>query len=172
MNDEIIQLGNILGSIFQPLYFCLFIFYVRKIKSKRIFFILLSIFDYILIQNFVKFTLGINADLLYAIIFYINLKLFYKDTNITNAITYVVANILLGIINITSYFIFGMNTIGLTSALSMPIIIVILMSSKLHLIDDTYKKYWNRSIIKKKIKSITFRGFSACATIFLFIILH
>ena len=32
MNDEIIQLGNILGCILQPLYFCLFMFYVKKIK--------------------------------------------------------------------------------------------------------------------------------------------
>ena len=172
MNDEIIQLGNILGCILQPLYFCLFMFYVKRIKSKRILFILLSIFDYIIIQNLIKFTNGINADLFYAIIFYINSKLFYKETNITNLITYIISNLLLGLINIISYFIFGMNIIGLASVLVIPIIIVLILSKKLCLLDHIYKKYWNRSRIKRKLKSITFRGFSACITILLFVILH
>lgn len=172
MNSEILQLGNFLGCILQPLYFCLFMFYVKKIKTKRILFILLSTLDYIIIQNLIKFTNGINADLFYTIIFYINLKMFYKETNITSLITYIISNLLLGIINIISYFIFGMNIIGLTSVLVIPIIIVLILSKKLCILDHIYKKYWNRSRIKRKVKSITFRGASACVTILLFVILH
>ena len=172
MNDNILQLGNILGCIFQPLYFCLFIFYVKQIKNKRIFFIALSILDYVLIQRFVHFKLGVNADLLYAIMFYINLKLFYKKSRITDLITYIVSNVIMGIINIISYFIFGMNFIGLIFALIIPIIVIIFISNKLYLIDKFYNKYWNRKKHKVKIKSITVRGFSVCTTIIEFVVIH
>lgn len=172
MSNETMLIGNILGSILQPLYFCLFFFYAKQIKEKRALFIMLSIADYLIIQNFVKFSLGINADLIYAILFYINLKVFYKNTKITDFITYVLANIVLGIINVLSFYLLGMNEKGLLFALLVPIVFVLMISQRLNKIETFYNKYWNRKKNKGKIKSITIRGFSACLTIVLFIALH
>lgn len=172
MSNETMLIGNILGSILQPLYFCLFFFYAKQIKEKRILFIIISIIDYLMIQNFIKFSLGVNADLIYAILFYINLRMFYKNTKITDFITYVLANILLGIINVLSFCLLGMNEKGLLFALIIPIIIILIVSNKLNKIEVFYNKYWNRKNNKNKIKSITVRGFSASLTMILFIALH
>lgn len=173
MSNETIMIGNILASILHPIYYCLFMAFAKEIKSKQIYFLTLTIIDYIIIQNFIKFTLGINADLLFAIVFYINIKLLYKNkVRITDITTFIMADILLGIISVIGYLIFGMNFASLVFATIMPIIIVIILSNKLNKIENFYNKYWNRSKAKKKIKSITVRGIGFSITVLEFLALH
>ena len=173
MNDEIILMGNILASIFHSVYYCLFISESKKIKNKKIYFIMLTIVDYLIAQNIIKFKLGINADLFLLIVFYVNLKFLYKDkARITDLITFILADTILGIISVIIYFIFGMNFFSLIVELTIPILIVILFGNKLNVIDQFYNKFWNRKRNKVKIKSITVRGFSFCITVFEFLALH
>ena len=94
-----IEIGNILGSILQPLYLCIFMIFTKNIKRNRINFIILSIIDYMLIQNIFKFNVNINADLIYSILFYINLKFLFKnDARITDMITYILSFFLIEIL--------------------------------------------------------------------------
>lgn len=173
MSDETILIGNILASIFQPIYYCLFMTFTKNIKENRIKFILLTILDYIFIQNIVHFRLGVNADLLYAIAFYVNLKLLYKEkARVTDLITFIISDVFLGVISVLIYFVFKMNIFSLILVLIIPIIIVVLLRNKLKTIDNFYNKYWNRHNKKRKIKSITVRGFSLCITVFEFLALH
>lgn len=173
MSNETIIIGNILASILHPIYYCLFMTFTKEIKTKQIYFLILTIIDYVVIQNCIKFTLGINANLFLAITFYINLKFLYKNkARITDITTFIMADILLGIISIIGYFIFGMSLASLIFATIMPIIIVILLSNKLNKIENFYNKYWNRSKIKKKIKSITVRGIGFSITVLEFLALH
>ena len=179
MNDYVLQIGNILGCILQPLYTCLFILYTKNIRSesnidcRNFFFILLAIIDYIIIQNSLSFKISISSDLIFAIILYLNLKLVYsKKARITDLVTYVISDIILGLINIVSYFIFGSTLVGLIFALVIPLIVVILLNDKLNIIDQFYNKYWNRKNTKVKIKSITVRGISLCMTVIVSLILH
>ena len=173
MNDWIIQLGNILGCILQPLYTCLFILNTKQLKEKRIYFIILMIIDYTIILKLLSFKSGINADLIFVISMYLNLKMIYRNkARITDLITYVISDIGLGIISILSYFIFGMNIVGLIFALATPLIVLALISKKLNIIEQFYEKYWNRKKHKVKIKSITVRGISLCMTVFVSLLLH
>ena len=139
MNDEIILIGNILASIFHSVYYCLFISESKKIKNKKLYFIILTIADYLIVQNIINFKLGVNADLFLLIIFYVNLKLLYKDkARVTDLITFILADTLLGIISIIIYFILGMNFLSLIVELIVPLIIVILLNNKLNYIDHTF----------------------------------
>ncbi len=173
MSNETMLIGNILGSILQPLYTCLFIIFAKQLKGKNIYFIGLTIIDYIVIQNTLTFKTGINADLLFVIIMLLNLKLIYsKESRITDVITYILSEIILGLISIVAYFIFGMNEIALIFALLAPIMFVLVASKKLIIIEKFYNKFWNRKKEKTKIKSITVRGISIGLTIFVSLILH
>ena len=173
MNNSVLLIGNIMGSILQPLYTCLFILNTKKLKEKRISFIILTILDYILIQYSLSFNVGVNSDILFAIIMYLNLKLIYLDkARITDMVTFIISEIILGIVNICSYLILGETIIGLVFALIIPLLIVIAIKNKLGSIENFYNKYWNRKNGKTKIKSITVRGISLCITIIETLVLH
>lgn len=173
MNSDIVVIGNILGSILQPLYTCLFILNTKRLKEKRSYFIILTVIDYIIIQNLITFKYGISADLMFVVIMFANLKLIYQNNaRVTDLITYIISDIILRLISIVSYFVFGMNFISLIFATCTPLIIVTIFSNKLYAIEKFYNKYWNRKKKKTKIKSITVRGFSLCITVFISLILH
>ena len=173
MNESTLIIGNTLAAIMHSIYYCLFVIYAKKLNNKKLKFIILSIIDYILIQNTIHFKLGTNADLLYVIMFYINLKLLYRNkARVTDLITFIICDALLGLISVITYFIFKINIFSLVIDLIVPIIIVIILRNKLNIIEKFYNKYWNRHKNNKKIKSITVRGFSLCITIFEFLALH
>ena len=71
MSEEVLALGNTLAAILNPIYYCVFMIYTKKISDKKLYFISLSIVDYLMVQNIVKFTAGVDADLVYLILFYI-----------------------------------------------------------------------------------------------------
>lgn len=172
MNNDILQLGNILGCILQPLYLCLFMIFVKNIKSKRLIFILISIIDYFVIQNIVKFNVSINADLIYLIFFYVIMKFLYKEkSRITDLVTYIISFLLMGIFSIIFVLIFGFQIITIIFSVLTLITIIILIRNKLNNIEKFYNKFWNRHNFKT-IKSVTIRGFSATLTIITFVILH
>ena len=173
MNEETLLLGNMIALILHPLYYCLFMINVKKIKDKKVYFMFLTIADYLIAQYVTKFRLGTNADLIYAIIFYINLKFIYKDKiRITDIATFILSDILLGVLSVIAYIIFGMNLVGLIFATITPIIVTKLLNDKLNIIDRFYNKYWNRKKNKTKVKSITVRGISLCATVIEFVAIH
>lgn len=172
MSNDILQLGNILGCILQPFYLCLFMIFVKNIKSKRILFFIISIIDYLVIQNIVKFNVSINADLIYLTFFYINIKFLYKDkARITDIITYIIAFFIMGIFSMIFVLIFGFKIITILISILTLITTTIMLKDKLNNIEKFYIKFWNKHNFKV-IKSVTIRGFGATLTIITFIILH
>lgn len=173
MSNETMLIGNILASILHPIYYCLFMISVKQLKDKKMYFIILTIIDYVIIQNVVKFTANINAYLLFVIVFYINIKFLYRNkVRITDITTFIISDTLLGIVSVIGYFVFGMSFASLIFATIIPILMVLLLYKKLNKIESFYNKYWNRSKIKKKIKSITVRGIGFSMTAMEFLALH
>ena len=94
MNGSIMLIGNILGLILQPLYTCLFILFTKEIKNRRIYFIIMTIIDYIIVQNTLTFRYGIVADLIYVVLMYLNLKILYNNkARITDLTTYIISDL-------------------------------------------------------------------------------
>jgi len=172
MSSGILQLGNILGCILQPIYLCLFIIFTKKLSKKRMIFIILTIMQYFIIQNIAKFDLNINADLLFIILFYLNIKVLYgKKGRITDLITYIISFLLMGIVNMICILLFGIKIITIIIANIVLILFIIFIKEKLNNIEKFYNKFWNKHDFKF-IKSVTIRGFSATLTIITFVILH
>ena len=172
MNDKILQLGNIIGCILQPLYLCLFIILTKRIKNKRAIFVILSIIDYLIVQNTLKFNGGIYADLIYTILFYTNIKFLYKEKGrITDVTTYIISFLIMGIFNIIFILLLKARIITILISNTILIIITLLLRNKLNTIEKFYNKFWNRHNFKF-MKSVTIRGFTATITILTFVILH
>jgi len=173
MDREIIFIGDILGSILQPIYFSLFLFYTKDIKDKRVLFTIIMILETLFLRCVLKIYNGIDFEILYSISMYIILRLIYKKkARITDIVTFILSVLLLGIISITVYFIFGMNIFSLLLINTTVLIITYLIRYKLPKIDKFYNKFWNRHNNPKMFKSITIRGFSSTITMILFIFMY
>jgi hypothetical protein len=172
MSNDVFQIGNLIGCVLQPLYLCLFMLFVKNIKEKRLIFIFLSIIDYIIIQNIVKFNISVNADLVYIVFFYINIKTLDKEkARITDIITYIVSFLSMGIFSMIYVSILGFKIITIIVTFLTLILIMLLLKDKLYAIEQFYNKFWNKHNFKF-MKSVTIRGFSATLTIITFVILH
>lgn len=173
MPNEILLVGNIVGSVFQPLYFSLFLIFTKNIKNKRILFISIMIIEHFILKYVCNINYDINFELFYTILSFLVLKLIYKDkARITDSITFIISVILLGIISMLVGMTVGMNIVGLAVSNILPIIIIYILRHKLSKIDVFYDKFWNRHNNKKMIKSITIRGISTVLTIITFVMMH
>lgn len=150
----------ILGQLPEALYFALFIIYARKLKEKRLELILLSMIMYLIWFN--TFPYSIWSHVLYFVTFYIVMKCLYKNKcQITDIFTLGIASI--GII-FTSVITFALfhniltNFIGNFIQKGLLFLLFYLVKNKLYNITILYKKLWNRSKIKYKMKSTTFRA--------------
>lgn len=173
MSDEIVLIGDVLGSILQPIYFSLFLFYTKDIKDKRVLFTIIMILETLFLRCVLKIYNGIDFEILYSISMYIVLRLIYKKkARITDIVTFILSVLLLGIISIAVYFIFGMNIFSLLLINTTVLIATYLLKCKLPKIDEFYNKFWNRHNNPKMLKSITIRGFSSTITMVLFIFMY
>lgn len=163
----------LLGQIPEAIFFSLFMIYAKEIKEKRIIFIVLMIFEYLLLKHFIKFDIWFQIG--YTIITYLILKLLYKEkAQITDVFTFGIASLVLIISSILSFFIFQPNMI-LVCIFNRIILFIplILFRNKMKSIKNIYKKFWNRNDkIKKKVKSTTFRAFNLVAFNIMFFILN
>ena len=155
-------LEEILGQIPKAKYFSLFMIYTKRLKEKRILFIVLMIVEYLLLKHFISFNIWFQIS--YTIITYIILKMLYKDkSQITDIFTFSIASIILILICGILYFPiwFTINNYILYAVLTRIFMFafLILFNNKLNRIQKIYKLLWNRNDkIKKKIKSTTFRS--------------
>ena len=65
------------GQIFEALYFSIFIILAKNIKEKRFIFISLMICEYVIIFNL--FPYSIWSHILFFILYYVLMKILYKD---------------------------------------------------------------------------------------------
>jgi len=151
----------VLGQIPEAIYFSLFMIFAKRLKEKRISFIILMILEYILLKQFIKFNIWFQIS--YTILTFIILKLLYKEkAQITDIFTFTIASMFLIVVDIPIYFIGRLFTNNYFIIFVFERIIVFitlfLLKDKLFKIQNLYKKLWNRNDKqKKKIKSTTFR---------------
>ena len=155
----------ILEKVFEAIYFSLFLIFGKGIKNKRLLFIGIMIFQYLILKQFIKF--NVLFQIIYTFLSFINLKVLYKDkTQITDIFLFAAGSIFLIFISmlcVITRYIFN------TSYLNVLIFNRIILFMSLFLIKNKinyfYKKYyenWNRkskgSVIK--IRSLTLRNIS------------
>lgn len=148
----------LLGQIPEAIYFGLFMMFTKNYKTNRLAFICLMILEYVLLAQVFMYSMWFQ--ILYFFLSYLLMKILYeKETHITDVFTMCIASISLIVISAISYFgTFGDMVLG--SVVNRFLMFSLLLSHKKYLpkIDETYKKLWNRSEHKYKIKSTTFRA--------------
>lgn len=161
--NEIILL--VLEKILEAIYFLLFLIFGKGIKNKRLLFIGIMIFQYLILKQFIKF--NVLFQIIYTFLSFINLKVLYKDkAQITDIFLFAAGSIFLIFISmlcvITRYI---FNTNYLNVLIFNRIVLFICLFLIKNKINYFYKKYyenWNRkskgSVIK--IRSLTLRNIS------------
>ena len=97
---EILRL--ISAKLLEPLYFSLFLIIGKNLKEKRLLFIFLMIFQYIILKFYIKF--NVSFQFTYIFMTYVILKILYKEkAQITDIFLFTAASIILIIISIFSY---------------------------------------------------------------------
>lgn len=148
----------LLGQIPEAIYFALFIIFTKQLKEKRILFTFLMVLEYIFLKHFLTYTIWFQV--LYFVLAYIIIKILYKDEgHVTDIFTLGIASITIIFIGVFSYFVsLGNMLIGNLINKALLFLLLILLRHKLPKINNLYKKLWNRSKYKYKIKSTTFRA--------------
>lgn len=173
MSDEIVLIGDILGSILQPIYFSLFLFYTKDIKDKRALFTIIMILETLFLRCILKIYNGIDFEILYSISMYIVLRLIYqKKARITDIVTFILSVIFQGIISVSTILILGVNIYSIIVSSIVLIIITYLLKNKLIKIENFYNRFWNKHNNPKFLKSVTIRGFSSVITIITFVLMY
>ena len=152
-----------LEKICEAIYFSLFLIYGKNLKEKRLLFISIMIFEYILLTSVLQYTTWIHIS--YITMTYINLKTLYKDkAQITDIFLFMVASIILIVLSFISYIIIQ-NTIKIY--IVALILSRILMFTTLFLIKNEinkiYKNFyllWNKHKNPNKVRSLTLRNIS------------
>ena len=153
----------ILEKVLEAIYFSLFLIFGKNIKNKRLLFIVIMIFQYLILKQFIKF--NVLFQIIYTFMSFINLKVLYKDkAQITDIFLFAVASIILIITSIGSYaiiyFTIGKYIVALILNRILLFAILFLIKNKIR---DLYKKFyslWNRHKLPNKIKSLTLRNIS------------
>lgn len=151
----------LLGQIPEAIYFAIFIILVKELKTKRILFIIGMTVEYILVLNFLPYSIW--SHVLYFILSFLLLKVLYKDkSNITDIFTLGIASVFMVISSFLLYVIiyFTIHNMLVYVLLHRIILIIsiILFKNKLPNICKLYKKLWDRSKYSYKMKSTTFRA--------------
>ena len=153
------MLEIILGRVAEAIYFSIFLILTKRLKTKRLLFMFLMCFDYLLLYQ--VFPYDVKFQISYTIMTFLILKMLYKEqSQITDIFTFGIASLFLIITSAISFLIFRGNM--LCVAIFNRIVIFLslyLLRNKLYNIQKVYKKLWNRNDkVVKKIKSTTFRS--------------
>ena len=167
----------ILEKVLEAIYFSLFLIFGKNIKNKRLLFIGIMVFQYLILTTFIEF--NVIFQIIYIFLSFINLKVLYKDkAQITDIFLFAVASIILIIISITCV---ALRYLFDTNYITVLIINRILLFGFLFLIKNKinclYRKYynnWNRkengSVVK--IRSLTLRNISLIVFNLMFYIIN
>lgn len=152
-----------LEKVCEAIYFSLFLIYGKNLKEKRILFIGIMIFEYLMITKLIQYNIWIHIS--YIIMTYINLKVLYKEkAQITDVFLFALASLFLILISIISYAIVYFTIQKYIVALILNRILIfsliLLIKNKLNLFYQNFYKLWNRHNTPNKVKSLTLRNIS------------
>lgn len=148
-----------LGQVPEAVYFALFLILTKKLKNKRLLFIVIMTIEYVLSMNIEMFSTW--SHVIYTILVFITLKVLYKEkAQITDVFTFGISSLFLIVFSAISFAIFMPNTmLVIVVSRALLFIFLLLFNKRLPKIQDLYKKLWNRNDkVKTKMKSTTFRS--------------
>ena len=83
-----------LEKILEAIYFSLFLIIGKNIKNKRILFVCIMIFEYLMLKQFIHY--NVLFQFIYTFLSFVNLKVLYKEkAQITDVFLFAVASIIL-----------------------------------------------------------------------------
>lgn len=149
----------LLGQVPEAIFFAIFMILTKSLKERKCLFIALMIVEYLALKSL--FTFNVWFQVAYTIMTYLTLKVVYEDkAQITDVFTFGIASIILMLLSMITFLIFRPNML-LVAIINRILLFVVLciFRNKLPSIQKVYNKYWNRNdVVKKKMKSTTFRA--------------
>jgi hypothetical protein len=160
MNEFILL---ILEKVFEAIYFSLFLIWGKNIKNKRLLFIGIMIFQYLVLTSFIEF--NVMFQIIYTFLSFINLKFLYKEkAQITDIFLFMFASVVLMILSAIAYFSIYFTIKKYIVALILSRILIclfiLLFKNKINLIYKKFYSLWNKHNKENKIKSLTMRNIS------------
>ena len=152
-----------LEKVCEAIYFSLFLIYGKNLKEKRLLFIAIMIFEYLMITKLIQYNIWIHIS--YIIMTYINLKALYKEkAQITDIFLFMVASIILIVVSAISYIIVQHTiSIYLVALILSRLLLFLTLFVIKNKINNYYKKFyslWNKYKNPNKIRSLTLRNIS------------
>ncbi len=151
-----------LEKICEAIYFSLFLIFGKNLKEKRFLFILIMIFEYLLLKHFIKYNVWFQIS--YTFMTYIILKVLYKEkTQITDIFLFMIASIFLIIISglfafITYFYIKNYYLMLILLRIAI-FICLFFIKNKINILYKNFYLQWNKHK-NNKIKSLTIRNVS------------
>lgn len=180
MNGFILLL---LEKVCEAIYFALFIIYGKNLKEKRLLFIGIMIFEYLIFKSVIHY--NVWFQILYTFMSFINLKVLYKEkAQVTDVFLFMVASVILmilgALIYLPVYFICNENVTLIPYIMSLIInrtlmfSIIFLLHKNINKFYKNFYKHWNRPNKKhnNKIKSLTLRNISVIIFNLMFCIIN
>lgn len=169
------MLELLLGQIPEAIYFALFMIFTKEIKEKRILYILGMTVEYLLIFNVLPYSLW--THIVYFIASFLLLKILYKNkSNITDIFTLGIASLFMiiscGLLYAIIYVTICNMIVYVLLQRIILLISIIWFKDKLPSINKLYKKLWNKSDYKYKMKSTTFRALNLVIFNFSFAVIN
>lgn len=152
-----------LEKVVEAIYFAMFLIIGKNIKNKKLLFIGIMVFEYLMLKSFINFS--VYFQLAYTFMTYVTLKVLYKEkAQITDVFLFTAASLLLIAISATSYGIVYFTVRNYFVALILNRILLFLtLYLGRNVIRNKYKSFcclWNRHNIPNQIKSLTLRNIS------------
>lgn len=180
MNDILLLF---LEKICEAIYFSLFLIYGKNLKEKRMLFIGIMIFEYLMITKLIQYNTWIHIS--YIIMTYINLKVLYKEkAQITDIFLFMVASIILIIVSVITYlpaYIICNHNVTyfayIVAILFNRLALISILYFGKNIINKIYKKFythWNKpkQSNNPKVKSLTLRNITIIIFNLMFYILN
>lgn len=171
------MLELLLGQIPEAIFLALFMIYAKGLKEKRLLFIFLMIIEYLLTKY--AFQFNWMFQITYMICVYLTLKILYKEkSQVTDIFILGIAYIIV----IISSILFSIPMfVGLIKNYAICVLLnriflilfILFFKNKLLIIQNIYKKFWNRNDkLPKIIKSTTFRALNVVIFNILFVVFN
>lgn len=152
-----------LEKVVEAIYFAIFLIIGKNIKNKKLLFIGIMVFEYLMLKYFINFS--VYFQLAYTFMAYLTLKVLYKEkAQITDIFLFTAASLILIAISATSYGIvyFTVRQYFIALILNRILLFLTLYLTR-NIVKEKYKGFcrlWNRHNIPSKIKSLTLRNIS------------
>lgn len=152
-----------LEKVVEAIYFAMFLIIGKNIKNKKLLFIGIMVFEYLMLKSFINFS--VYFQLAYTFMTYVTLKVLYKEkAQITDIFLFTAASLLLIAISAVSYGIVYITVRQYFVALILNrILLFLILYLGRNVIRSKYKSFcslWNRHNIPNQIKSLTLRNIS------------